>query len=273
MSLKIEDTGAAVRELQSRLNRAGYIVEMDGWFGPLTQAAVIRFQEITGLVQDGIAGPRTLAALAGERTDHRLRQSDLEAAALRLDVPLAALMAVNEVESNGAGFLPDGRPVILFERHIMYRLLGESGHDDAALAALYPALVNPKRGGYMGGATEHARLKTARQIDNDCALQATSWGRFQIMGFHWRTCGYLDAEDFATAMALGEVAHLDAFCSLIEADPALHKALKARKWADFAKGYNGPAYKENLYDTKLARAYERYRDLHQGQEASEKAAA
>ncbi|MBV5553030.1 N-acetylmuramidase family protein, partial [Pseudomonas aeruginosa] len=44
----------------------------------------------------------------------------------------------------------------------------------------------------------------------------------------------------------------------IDTDPALHKALKARKWADFARLYNGPDYKRNLYDTKLARAYEQH---------------
>ena len=44
----------------------------------------------------------------------------------------------------------------------------------------------------------------------------------------------------------------------VEAEPALHKAIKARKWVDVASLYNGPAYKANLYDIKLARAYDRY---------------
>ena len=49
-----------------------------------------------------------------------LRESDLIAAADRLDVPLASIKAVNEVESSGRGFLADGRPVILFERHVFW---------------------------------------------------------------------------------------------------------------------------------------------------------
>ncbi|MNI97134.1 hypothetical protein D3C73_1557180 [compost metagenome] len=44
----------------------------------------------------------------------------------------------------------------------------------------------------------------------------------------------------------------------LEADPALLKALKAKKWAAFAKGYNGPDYQRNLYDIKLERAYKRH---------------
>ena len=45
-------------------------------------------------------------------------------------------------------------------------------------------------------------------------------------------------------------------CHTYQSGAALLKALQSRKWADFARLYNGPAYKENLYDVKLARAYE-----------------
>ncbi|MEG6992119.1 N-acetylmuramidase domain-containing protein, partial [Pseudomonas aeruginosa] len=48
------------------------------------------------------------------------------------------------------------------------------------------------------------------------------------------------------------------FVRFIEADPALLKALKGRKWAEFARRYNGPAYARNLYDVKLERAYARH---------------
>lgn len=33
-----------------------------------------------------------------------------------------------------------------------------------------------------------------------------------------------------------------------------------KQWAEFAKGYNGSAYKENKYDTKLEMAYQKYAD-------------
>ncbi|MBZ2397801.1 N-acetylmuramidase family protein, partial [Erwinia amylovora] len=76
--------------------------------------------------------------------------ADLQRAAGTLGVPLAAVRAVNEDESRGSGFLPDGRPVILFERHVMYRQLREADQDADALAARYPNIVNPSRGGYVG---------------------------------------------------------------------------------------------------------------------------
>lgn len=175
--MKLGDTGADVRDLQTRLGAMGFQVETDGWFGEKTQAAVRSYQAGRGLVVDGIAGPRTLSALGGNNIDHLLSQADIERAAERLGVSVAALMAISEVETTGPGFLPDGRPVILFERHIMYRMLEADGQDAEDLAARYPNLVNPKRGGYMGGATEHFRLNNAMSIDRDCAIQAASWGR------------------------------------------------------------------------------------------------
>lgn len=256
------DTGQDVSQLQRLLATVGLKVTIDGWYGDTTEAAIAAFQKRVGLVADGVAGPKTIAALnAGTVDSKHLRQSHLQAAAEHLGVPLAAVMAVNAVESRGLGFLDDGRPVILFERHVLYRLLEHGEIDIEALANRYPSVINPKRGGYAGGAAEWARLAAAKQITADSpgvAEQACSWGAFQIMGYHWQALGYDSQAAFIAAMHKDEAAQLDAFIRFIEADPALHKAFKGRKWAEFARLYNGPAYKENLYDQKLARAYERF---------------
>ena len=57
--------GSDVAEAQSKLNSAGAdpLLEVDGIFGPLTQAAVVEFQETNSLSEDGIVGPITWAAL------------------------------------------------------------------------------------------------------------------------------------------------------------------------------------------------------------------
>jgi hypothetical protein len=253
------DIGMDVRNLQKQLNAAGFATVQDGWYGSETEAAVRAFQASVGLVTDGLAGPKTLAALrAGRAGDRLLRQADIEAAAVRLGVSAAAIMAVNEVESHGAGFLPDGRPVILFERHVMHRLLDEAGFDTATLALQHPTIVSTSRGGYAGGAFEYSRLALGLAIDRACAVQATSWGQYQIMGYHWQACGFSDHDAFVAAMGESEAMQLAAFVRFIESDEALFKALKSRKWVEFARLYNGPAYKENLYDIRLARAYERH---------------
>lgn len=251
------DIGAAVVQLQRLLNDTGFKLPADGWYGDATEAAVIAFQRRAGLVADGIAGPKTLSLLTSRVRNHKLlSETHLQDAADRLGIPLAAIKAINSVESNGSGFQSDGRPVILFERHVAYRLLKEAGE---AFDDRYPNLINPQRGGYIGGTAEWSRLATALQVmPADIAYQSCSWGAFQIMGYHWRRLGYASIDAFVAAMQSSEAAQLAAFASFIETDPALLKALKAKKWADFARLYNGPAYKANLYDIKLARAYERY---------------
>ncbi|HAG18309.1 MAG TPA: peptidoglycan-binding protein [Pseudomonas sp.] len=259
--LIIGSRGLAVRNLQAALTLAGFAVVVDGDFGEQTERAVVAFQRRAGLVNDGVAGPKTLAALHGYDTSRYLKRKDLQQAADRLGVPLASVMAVNQVESRGEGFASNGRPVILFERHVMFeRLLayGVGAAQADALAAKHPALINRKSGGYIGGTAEHQRLAQAQQIHAAAALESASWGLFQIMGYHWQRLGYLDAQHFADTMALSEAAQLDAFVTFIETDPALHKALKGKKWAEFARCYNGPAYARNLYDVKLARAYAQF---------------
>ena len=65
-TLKLGSKGVAVRGLQRRLNDSGYdAVEIDGKFGPATEAAVKGYQEANGLDADGIVGPLTWARLRG----------------------------------------------------------------------------------------------------------------------------------------------------------------------------------------------------------------
>lgn len=190
-----------------------------------------------------------------------LQLNDLQQAADTLAVPLASIQAINEVESRGQGFLVDGRPVILFERHIMYRQLKARDIDVTSLVLRYPNIVNAQRGGYLGGAAEHRRLEMAKMLDASCAIAATSWGCFQIMGWHWQRLGYVSAQKFVEAMHESEAQQLNAFVRFIKIDSWLYQALKKQDWAEFARLYNGPAYKENQYDMKLAQAYTRYKKI------------
>ncbi|MDF0732318.1 N-acetylmuramidase family protein [Pseudomonas entomophila] len=277
-TLRFGDRSGAVRELQRKLNTKGAKLAMDGAYGEATEAAVRMYQRSIGLVADGIAGPKTLASLAGAHCGRLLKDANLVTAAERLGVELAVVYAVNEVESLGEGFLANGRPKILFERHVMYQRLAlprAEGDDQAALrrladelAAQYPTLVNPKLGGYIGGTAEHQRLAQARMLNPLCANESASWGAFQIMGYHAPRLGYASVEEFVRLMGQDEHQQFEAFVRFIEVDPNLHKALKGKKWAAFAKGYNGPAYARNLYDVKLERAYEQHANCGCGQEAA-----
>lgn len=61
---KYGSKGSEVTAIQTKLKRWGYYTgSIDGIYGSQTQSAVKYFQRKNGLVQDGIAGPKTLAAM------------------------------------------------------------------------------------------------------------------------------------------------------------------------------------------------------------------
>ncbi|PTB19540.1 peptidoglycan-binding protein [Trinickia symbiotica] len=256
---RLGDGGNDVALLQRRLTRAGFPLEVTHLYDDATETAVAAFQRKIGLVDDGIAGPKTYAALStGQRDLKQLSVADLERAAQTLDVPIACVRAVNEVESSGMGFLHDGRPIILFERHIFWKRLKARGVDPAPLAAKNRNILSQTPGGYQSGAAEYTRLAAAELIDVAAAWESASWGAFQVMGYRWERLGYASVDDFVARMEASEADQLDAFVRYVKADAALTAALRARKWAAFAKGYNGPKYAAKLYDVKLERAYARY---------------
>ena len=56
-------SGAAVKELQTLLNKYGYGLTVDGNFGNKTYNALRQYQASNGLTVDGVCGPKTWAAL------------------------------------------------------------------------------------------------------------------------------------------------------------------------------------------------------------------
>ncbi len=171
----------------------------------------------------------------------------IDKAARDIGCPVAAVRAVIDVESRG-GFLADKRPKILFERHYFSRLT-KRRYDRS-----HPAISQPEWGGYRGGSEEYDRLAQAIDLNRDAALRSASWGAFQIMGDNYRICGFDDVENFVSAMVSGEPAQLGAFVAFVKSSK-LDAALVRRDWAQFARGYNGPAYRANRYDEKLKASY------------------
>ncbi|MDV2886391.1 peptidoglycan-binding protein [Alkalihalophilus pseudofirmus] len=65
-TLRVGMTHQDVTELQNSLKEKGYFTgQATGYFGPVTEGAVRRFQSANNLTADGIAGPQTFSALKG----------------------------------------------------------------------------------------------------------------------------------------------------------------------------------------------------------------
>lgn len=182
-----------------------------------------------------------------------LSASGLAQAAQTLGVELPALWAVMSVETRGCGFLADRRPLILFERHWFRRLTG--GKFDATA----PDLSNALAGGYgASGAHQYERLERAIALDRKAALESTSWGLGQVMGFNARNVKFADVEAMVQAMCDSEDAQFQGMVGFVQ-NNGLAKYLRSGDWSRFAKFYNGPDFQKNQYDIRLARAHARHK--------------
>jgi hypothetical protein len=271
-TIRYKSRGTSVGFLQELLFKLGYTIPASSLFDKLTDTAVKDFQMRNSLVVDGIVGIKTWTILLSQanldnsRGEKFLSELDLQGFSQQFEVELAAVKAVNEVESCGQGFLLDGKPKILFEGHIFWRELSKRGiSPDQYISQdteniLYKNWVKKY---YSNGSGEYLRLQkgieliSGNQEARDAANSSASWGCFQIMGFHAKPLGYDSVDDFVDKMHLHEREHLTAFGKYIQKNGCL-RHLRDKNWASFAKCYNGPAYAKNRYDEKMANAYKKY---------------
>lgn len=273
-TLKLRSRNSSVHVLEELLTSLGYEVYVSNYFGADTDRAVKDFQSKNNLVVDGIVGAKTWAILLNAQqqltqfNDKFLSEDDLKDFASQYGLELAAVKAVNEVESNGKGFLLDGRPRILFEGHVFWRELKsrnitpETLISDRSKNVLYKSWTKKH---YEGGKQEYDRLEKAAGLSDDdkvhdAAYVSASYGAFQIMGFHYKLLGYSTVDGYVADMYTHERQHLKAFGLFCKANNLI-RHLKSKNWASFARGYNGPGYAANKYDTKLASAYRRYKGM------------
>ena len=76
------------------------------------------------------------------------------------------------------------------------------------------------------------------------------------MGFNHKSCGFAAIKDFVAAQ-IDELSQLKCFCGYLK-NSHLDVNLRNLDWKGFARGYNGPDFWKNQYDTKLQRAYEKF---------------
>ncbi|MBB4804771.1 hypothetical protein HNP38_000043 [Chryseobacterium defluvii] len=253
------------------LHKLGYSIRISDSFTLEVDTAVKDFQRKNALVVDGIVGVKTWQVLLekntrpANQTDKFLKESDLVGFADQYGLELAAVKAVNEIESSGKGFLINNKPKILFEGHIFWNELKKRGIDpNSYYSASHKDVLYPKwtKIYYQGGVKEYDRLNEAITLSSDpkfkdAALSSASWGCFQIMGFHAKNIGYPNVSDFVARMEISEGEHLNAFGKFLEVNNILIH-LRNKNWAGFSKAYNGAGYKQNKYDEKLAKAYLKY---------------
>jgi len=184
-----------------------------------------------------------------------LQDADFIRAATSLGCEVSAIKAVAEIEGGRAGgYLPSGRPVILFESRLFNDLTDgryRADHPDIATSTWVR--------NYRGGDGEYERLRAGMALDPEAALKSCSWGRFQILGANYSRLGFKSVNDYVTEVVDdGEASHLSHFVGFVVANGITDELIRL-DWHGFARVYNGPGYRKNRYATRMQSAYERFR--------------
>ena len=191
-----------------------------------------------------------------------INDNDYATTAKDLGVEKEVLMAIASQESKHASFKAVKQATILFERHKMYRLLIKKGNTKASVDALskkYPSIVNEDSGGY-NDMTSYEKLKIAKSIDYNCAVQSCSWGKFQVMGFNYANL-YSSPRELEKAMNMCELQQFKYFVSYLKNTSGMVDALKNKNWERIATLYNGPNWKNQNpeYANNIKRYYNQFK--------------
>lgn len=191
-----------------------------------------------------------------------INDNDYATTAKELGIEKEVLMAIASQESKHASFKAVKQATILFERHKMYRLLIKKGNTKASVDALskkYPSIVNEDSGGH-NDMTSYEKLKIAKSIDYDCAIQSCSWGKFQVMGFHYANL-YSSPRELEKAMNMCELQQFKYFVLYLKKTNGMVNALKSKNWEEIATLYNGPKWKEKNpeYANNIKRYYNQFK--------------
>lgn len=261
MRFTINQKSDVISSLQKQIN-----IEMkkelipDGVFGPITILAWKNYQLKLGMTPVEWFDTEVHKNIYERMCFRFLSNQDIKDQASAAGIDPRVLFAIRSVEGKGAGFLPDGRPLILFERHIFYREYAKKfGRAKAKeLQQSVPNICHPvwDKTAYKGYGREYDRLELAATYDKECAHRAASWGMFQILGQNYEVCGFSSAVEFSAKMRESEDFHLAAVIKFIKGNPKLYAAVKIKDFVAIATIYNGPAQAQNGYAVKMEDAYE-----------------
>lgn len=164
------------------------------------------------------------------------------------------LLAFTEVETGGNGFDENtGKIIIQFEPLWMKKL---APYAPSGAWSVNKVDVQSK---------EWIAFNDAFAKNQDAAMQATSIGLPQIMGFHYKRLGFKNVGEMWSFAKVSLENQIDLMIRFIKTDKNLLSALNAENWDKVASIYNGASYKEMAkkwgrepYDISLKKANQKY---------------
>ncbi len=176
-------------------------------------------------------------------------------------IPLPRLLSFIEVESGGRGFDPKtGKLVIQFESLPFSKATGIARSKDNNWAWDENVVDVQSK--------EWLAFNEAFKIDKIKAMESTSWGLPQIMGFNHKQAGYASVGDMLDDYKKGELNQVVSLIKFIQGSSRLYKAVMAADYDEIAATYNGANHlalaKKNgwkPYPDKLREAEEKYKRI------------
>lgn len=192
----------------------------------------------------------------------KLAPGDVKRCSDAIRVDEAALRAVIEIETgNRAGFLSDGRPMILFEPHLFYKEVSGAKRTRALREGVAKATWGGPGSYPKTHAAVWAQYMKAAAIDETAAIRSTSWGLGQVLGSNYKVAGYNSPQEMVSAFCESELNQLGGMCNFMIHNNLVEHMRRfpsLEHCAAFARIYNGPSYAKNNYHTKLRDAYNRW---------------
>ena len=224
------------------------------------------------VISIGVELPPLLMGYFAQYRDQAITEVAWTDTATDLECEVEVIKAIAEVESGKAAFRHVNQetgasvPVILYERHLFKRFTKDKYTKD------YPDLSGPPLSVKKDAANEdqygntsrsYLRLINACRLDDDAAMRACSWGKFQILGDNWKLCGATSLDQFMQSVCRSEADQLRLFGAFVRRNNGgkLWKAVKAKDWEEIAENYNGKSYKKFNYDERIKAAYIRLKGV------------
>ena len=155
-------------------------------------------------------------------------------------IEAASLLTFISVETGGQGFDgKTGKIIIQFEPSWFKK---KAPYAPSGLWSVNKVDVQSK---------EWSAFNDAFKKNKDAAMQSTSIGIGQIMGFQYKRLGYKSVDDMWNDAKKGLSEQVNQIVKFIKSDRNLELALRNKNWSQVAKLYNGSDYK------KLAKKYNR----------------
>lgn len=156
----------------------------------------------------------------------------------------AQLKAFVTVESGGKGFDDKtGKLIIQFEPSWFKR---KAPYTPSGLWSLNKVDVQAK---------EWEAFNNAFKLNPNAAMESTSIGLMQVMGFHYKNLGFRDVGDMWDFAKVDEVNQLILGIRFVQLNHKLLNALKNNDWRTVAYFYNGEQYEKFNYHNRMADAH------------------